>query len=89
MRKSKLSFCCCGVFSALAVALFVTLFAIAAPALAQDWPSKPIKAFIPFGAGSATDIIPRAVFDQLSPALGQPSWSRIAAARAARSGSAR
>jgi tripartite-type tricarboxylate transporter receptor subunit TctC len=71
MRKSKLFFCCCGVFCALAVALFVTLFAIAAPALAQDWPAKPIKAFIPFGAGSATDIIPRAIFDQLSPALGQ------------------
>ena len=42
------------------------------PAQAQDWPAKPIRAFIPFGAGSATDIIPRAVFDQLGPALGQP-----------------
>jgi tripartite-type tricarboxylate transporter receptor subunit TctC len=27
---------------------------------------------IPFGAGSATDVVPRIVFDQLSPALGQP-----------------
>ncbi|HZC55654.1 MAG TPA: tripartite tricarboxylate transporter substrate-binding protein [Xanthobacteraceae bacterium] len=45
---------------------------VAGPAQAQSWPSKPIKAFIPFGAGSATDIIPRAVFDQLSPVLGQP-----------------
>ena len=27
---------------------------------------------IPFGAGSATDLIPRIVFEQLSPQLGQP-----------------
>jgi tripartite-type tricarboxylate transporter receptor subunit TctC len=33
---------------------------------------KPIHAFIPFSAGSATDIIPRTVFDQLSGELGQP-----------------
>jgi tripartite-type tricarboxylate transporter receptor subunit TctC len=46
--------------------------AVAGQAQAQSWPSKSIRAFIPFGAGSATDIIPRAVFDQLSPALGQP-----------------
>jgi tripartite-type tricarboxylate transporter receptor subunit TctC len=39
---------------------------------AQDWPSRSIRAIIPFGAGSATDIIPRIVFDQLSPQLGQP-----------------
>jgi tripartite-type tricarboxylate transporter receptor subunit TctC len=44
----------------------------ATPARAQDWPAKPIRAFIPFAAGSATDIIPRAVFDQMSPVLGQP-----------------
>jgi tripartite-type tricarboxylate transporter receptor subunit TctC len=41
-------------------------------ASAQNWPAKPIKAFIPFSAGSATDIIPRAVFDRLSVDLGQP-----------------
>jgi tripartite-type tricarboxylate transporter receptor subunit TctC len=53
-------------------ALAVISLTVAGPAQAQSWPSKPIKAFIPFGAGSATDIIPRAVFDQLSPVLGQP-----------------
>ena len=52
------------------VAAFAVL-AAAGPSQAQDWPVKPIRAFIPFGAGSATDIIPRAVFDQLSPVLGQ------------------
>ena len=39
---------------------------------ANSWPVKPIRAFIPFAAGSATDIIPRAVFDRVGPALGQP-----------------
>jgi len=43
----------------------------AAPALADEWPDRPIKAFIPFSAGSATDVIPRAVFDPLSAVLGQ------------------
>jgi tripartite-type tricarboxylate transporter receptor subunit TctC len=56
----------------LLLAAAVLILAAAPPAKAQDWPAKPIRAFIPFGAGSATDIIPRAVFDQLGPALGQP-----------------
>jgi len=43
----------------------------AAPALADEWPDRPIKAFIPFSAGSATDVVPRAVFDPLSAVLGQ------------------
>jgi tripartite-type tricarboxylate transporter receptor subunit TctC len=40
--------------------------------LAQDWPARPIRVIIPFGAGSATDLVPRIVFDRLSPQLGQP-----------------
>lgn len=40
-------------------------------AIAQSWPSKPIRAFIPFAAGSATDIVPRAVFEPLGAELGQ------------------
>ncbi len=41
-------------------------------AFAQAWPSKPIRVIIPFGAGSATDIIPRIVFEPLAAQLGQP-----------------
>jgi tripartite-type tricarboxylate transporter receptor subunit TctC len=37
---------------------------------AQTWPSKPLHAIVPFGAGSTTDIIPRLVFEQLSSQLG-------------------
>jgi tripartite-type tricarboxylate transporter receptor subunit TctC len=40
-------------------------------AFAQTWPDKPIRAFIPFGAGSATDVVPRALFEPLSQELGQ------------------
>src|SRR5215213_9165538 len=43
-----------------------------AAASAQTWPSRPIRVIIPFGAGSATDLVPRIVFEQLSPQLGQP-----------------
>jgi tripartite-type tricarboxylate transporter receptor subunit TctC len=52
------------------IAAWVAL--VPAAASAQDWPTRPIRAIIPFGAGSATDLVPRIVFDQLSPQLGQP-----------------
>jgi tripartite-type tricarboxylate transporter receptor subunit TctC len=45
---------------------------IAAVAHADTWPSRLIRATIPFGAGSATDVVPRVVFDHLSAELGQP-----------------
>jgi len=41
-------------------------------AAAETWPDRPIKAVIPFSAGSATDIIPRAVFEQMAVELGEP-----------------
>jgi tripartite-type tricarboxylate transporter receptor subunit TctC len=41
-------------------------------AFAQAWPSaQPIKAITPFSAGSASDIIARAVFEQVSTQIGQ------------------
>lgn len=39
---------------------------------ADNWPTKPIRVIIPFGAGSATDVIPRIVLDKMSAQLGQP-----------------
>ena len=53
------------------------------------WPVRPIRAIIPFGAGSATDMVPRIVFDQLSASLASRSSWRTAAAPAARIGTAR
>lgn len=53
------------------LSVLLILLAAAPSALADGWPSKPIKAVVPFGAGSATDIIPRIVFEQLQTQLGQ------------------
>jgi len=41
------------------------------PAQAADWPTKSIRAVVPFAAGSATDLIPRIVFEQVAQQLGQ------------------
>ena len=40
-------------------------------ATAQVWPAKPIKVIVPFAAGSAIDIVPRLVLDQVAVQLGQ------------------
>src|SRR5262245_28427288 len=41
-------------------------------AMAQDWPSRPIRWIVPFPPGGSTDIAVRPVADALSKALGQP-----------------
>ena len=41
-------------------------------AFAQAYPSKPIRAVVPFAAGSATDQIGRAFAEKMAQALGQP-----------------
>ncbi|SEI17085.1 tripartite tricarboxylate transporter substrate binding protein [Tardiphaga sp. OK245] len=37
----------------------------------SNWPTRLIKATIPFGPGSATDVVPRIFFERLGPELGQ------------------
>jgi tripartite-type tricarboxylate transporter receptor subunit TctC len=50
----------------------LSILLVGATAHAQNWPSRLIKATIPFGAGSAADVVPRMVFDRLAAELGQP-----------------
>jgi tripartite-type tricarboxylate transporter receptor subunit TctC len=42
-----------------------------APAVADDYPSRPIRAIVPQGPGGLSDIFTRALAEQLGPALGQ------------------
>src|ERR1700722_11268924 len=54
----------------LCAALFAAAFG--AQAIAQDWPTKPVKLYIPFGAGSTPDMVGRIIADRLQQKLGQP-----------------
>jgi tripartite-type tricarboxylate transporter receptor subunit TctC len=54
-----------------ALALFAFLLT-ALPAAAQNWPSKPVKIVVPFGAGSTPDVVARLIADYLQKKLGQP-----------------
>jgi tripartite-type tricarboxylate transporter receptor subunit TctC len=38
---------------------------------AQAWPTRPLRAIVPFPAGTITDMVPRLVFEQLATQLGQ------------------
>src|SRR5215467_12817382 len=51
----------------------LSLLAIAAgPARADDYPTRPIRVIIPFGAGGPTDVFTRALAEELRKVLGQP-----------------
>lgn len=60
--------------TAAALVCTIVLASIAAlgNARADEWPTRPIRAIVPLSPGSAADIIPRIVFEQLSTQLGQP-----------------
>jgi tripartite-type tricarboxylate transporter receptor subunit TctC len=46
--------------------------ALTTPVAAQEYPTKPIRIVVPFGPGTATDIVARTVGAQLSSKTGQP-----------------
>jgi tripartite-type tricarboxylate transporter receptor subunit TctC len=57
----------------LAAAIAAPIFGAATlPAVADDYPSRPVKLIVPFGAGGPTDIYTRAVAEELQKALKQP-----------------
>jgi tripartite-type tricarboxylate transporter receptor subunit TctC len=63
--------------------------ALAAPSLALSqgrFPDKPLRVFVPWTPGGATDIQMRTVCEIASRHLGSRSWSRTGRARRARWG---
>jgi tripartite-type tricarboxylate transporter receptor subunit TctC len=62
------------------VARYGSAFAIVAasiltstvPAAAEGWPSKTVRVIVPYSPGSATDILPRTVFDRVAANVGHP-----------------
>ena len=54
------------------LALFALAALVASTAAAQAWPTRAVTMIVPFGAGGGTDVIARAVSEDLSKALKQP-----------------
>ena len=56
----------------LALALGMACAVASAPALAQSYPTKPVKVVVPFAAGGPADVYARFMAQRLQDALGQP-----------------
>jgi tripartite-type tricarboxylate transporter receptor subunit TctC len=56
----------------LLIALTVLGLSPVAPSMAQDYPSRPVKMIVPFGAGGPTDIFTRALAEELRKTLKEP-----------------
>jgi tripartite-type tricarboxylate transporter receptor subunit TctC len=54
-----------------AIAALALLWAQPPAAMAQDWPARPVRILVGFGAGGGTDVATRIVADGLSEVLGQ------------------
>ena len=57
---------------ALGFAAAIAIFAAPFAAQAQDYPTRPVKIVVPFGAGGPADVYARFLSQKLQDALGQP-----------------
>lgn len=67
MKLFKTMFC-----AMLAACVWMGGWSAVSPAAAQDWPKRPVRLILPFGAGTATDVSARLIGDRLSAKWGQP-----------------
>ena len=58
--------------SVLAAGLGLAATALARPALAQSYPTKPVHLIVPFTPGGSSDLLGRAIGQELAGSLGQP-----------------
>jgi tripartite-type tricarboxylate transporter receptor subunit TctC len=59
-------------FAPLLALLAIAGASFASPALAQEYPAKPIRIVVPLAAGGGTDLLARVIADKLRDKLGQP-----------------
>src|SRR3974390_1590295 len=54
------------------LSILAILAILALPARAEDYPSRPIRVIVPFGAGGPTDVFTRVLGEELRKVLNQP-----------------
>jgi tripartite-type tricarboxylate transporter receptor subunit TctC len=55
----------------LSIAMLMAFVALLVPAVAQDWPSRPLSLIVPFAAGGPSDVAGRIIAQAMSEQLGQ------------------
>ena len=69
------------------VCLFLAVVAWNAPALAQQYPAKPVRLILPFPPGAPSDLVGRTIGQKLGEQMGQTSFPTTAQAPAGAWGS--